>query len=80
LHEKRNFFMTPLQARMARAALQWSIEHLSRETGLAPNTIIHFERGGARTSKRSVERIASMFAAKGVVFTAGDGVRLEQAS
>lgn len=37
--------MTPVQCRMARAALGWSIRRLAQEADLASNTVLAFERG-----------------------------------
>ena len=45
--------LTPIQIRMARAALGWGVRDLAKKAGLAPNTVSRFETAGAPGSIRS---------------------------
>lgn len=40
--------LTPLQCRMARAGLHWSIERLAHESGVSKGTIANFEQGHSK--------------------------------
>jgi transcriptional regulator with XRE-family HTH domain len=72
--------ITPLQVRMARAALGWGVRNLAEKAGLAPNTVSRFENGaGARVE--TLAQIERALQAEGIVFvpadaTTGPGVRL----
>lgn len=75
--------ITPIQSRMARAALDLGCADLARLAGVGINTVSRFEQGGdARRS--SVEAMKSALEAQGVVFigtgeaslSGGAGVRL----
>lgn len=76
--------MTPLQSRMARAALGWSIPDLAERADVRPNTISHFERGGDSYTS-TITKLQSALEAAGVVFVGageaslagGAGVRLK---
>ena len=75
--------MNPVQSRMARAALDWSIADLARAADVSVNTVNRFESGNdARLS--SVDKMRSAMEAAGVEFIAenggGPGVRLRKAS
>ena len=75
--------LTPVQVRMARAALGWGVRDLARKAGLAPNTVSRFENGhGARVE--TLIHIERAFAEQGIVFlqedtTGGLGVRVARA-
>ena len=74
--------MNPVQSRMARAALDWSIADLARAADVSVNTVNRFESGNdARLS--SVDKMRSAMEAAGVEFIAenggGPGVRLRKA-
>jgi DNA-binding XRE family transcriptional regulator len=66
--------ITPLQSRMARAALDWSIEDLALNAKVGKNTAIRFEKGSdVRVSTaRSIEET---FRTAGIEFIGEDGVR-----
>ncbi len=72
--------LTPVQVRMARAALGWGVRDLAKKAGLAPNTVSRFENGhGARVE--TLVQIGRAFAEAGIVFvqedaTGGLGVRV----
>ena len=73
--------MNPVQSRMARAALGWTIADLARAAEVSANTVNRFESGNdARLS--SVGKMRSTMEAAGVEFIAenggGAGVRLRK--
>lgn len=75
--------MTPIQSRMGRAAVGWSILDLARAANVGENTVNRFETGrDARVSTVAKLRVA--LEAAGVVFIAenggGVGVRLRNPS
>jgi hypothetical protein len=66
--------MTPLQSRMARAALGWSIDDLGKAASVRAATVSSFERGGDAYAS-TVRKLQDALEAGGVVFfPAGDGV------
>ncbi len=75
--------ITPLQVKMARAALGWGVRDLAKKADLTANTISKFENG----SDVMVGRLTKMQNAleeAGVIFlpaddTGGPGVRLKTA-
>lgn len=75
--------LSPLQSRLARAALGWSVREASQAAGVGFNTLVRFE-GGGDTYASTLHKIASAYQARGVVLIAagevsqsgGDGVRL----
>ena len=63
--------LTPVQVRMARAALGWGVRDLAKKAGLAPNTVSRFENGhGARVE--TLVLIERAFAEEGIVFLQED--------
>lgn len=74
------FMITPLQCRMARAALQWSVNDLAAAAKLAPNTISSFEVEKRRPNRATLTVIRAAFEAAGVEFTNGEapGVRVRK--
>lgn len=60
--------MNPVQVKMARAALGWSIRRLAEETGLSPNTIINFEEGKPSVQPKTVDRIFTRLGLAGCTF------------
>jgi transcriptional regulator with XRE-family HTH domain len=74
--------ITPLQVRMARAALGWGVRQLSTKAGVATNTVSRFENGyGAMVE--TLTRIQGALENAGVIFiaadqTGGPGVRLRE--
>jgi transcriptional regulator with XRE-family HTH domain len=66
--------ITPLQARLARAALGLSLRDLGGATGLAPNTITRFELGRGGVHAANLARLRDVFEQRGVVFLPTDEV------
>lgn len=63
--------MTPVQCRMARAAVEWSQQQLADAAKVRQVTVSEFERGSdARRS--TIEKLREALSAAGVVFL-GDG-------
>lgn len=59
--------MTPVQCRMARAALNWSQRDLAVAGGVSWRTILRFEGGEAVLPAR-VQKLRHAFEANGVLF------------
>jgi transcriptional regulator with XRE-family HTH domain len=70
----------PAQVRMARAALNWSLQQLSEVAGVHRNTISNFETGRYAGEPATLDAIRAALEAAGVEFTNGDqpGVRLRK--
>ena len=72
--------ITPVQVRMARAALGWGVRDLGKRAGISANTVSRFENGfGAMVE--TLVRIQETLETAGIVFIsadqqAGPGVRL----
>jgi transcriptional regulator with XRE-family HTH domain len=76
-----NVTMTPIQLRMARAAVGWGVRELAEKAGVTANTVTRIENGSdARLS--TVDRLRQALEAAGVVFIdengGGPGVRLRK--
>ena len=72
--------ITPIQVRMARAALGWGVRELGEKAGVATNTVSRFENGFGAMIETLV-RIQRSLENAGVIFIAADqaggpGVRL----
>jgi transcriptional regulator with XRE-family HTH domain len=71
----------PAQVRMARAALNWSLQRLADAAGVHRNTISNFETGKYGGSEEALAAIHAALEAAGVEFIAenggGPGVRLK---
>lgn len=71
--------MTPVQCRMARAALGLGVLDLAKLADVSTNTIVRFERGEA-LKQVTVDHLCSVLEAAGVEFIpengGGPGVRL----
>ncbi len=74
--------MKPAQARMARAALNWSLEKLGEAAGVHRNTISNFETGRYGGDPEKIAAMRSALEAAGVIFVEengqGPGVRLRK--
>lgn len=66
--------ITPLQARLARAALNLSLRDLAEASGLARNTITRIELGQGAVHAANLARLQDVFEKKGVVFLPADEV------
>jgi transcriptional regulator with XRE-family HTH domain len=69
--------LTPIQCRMARAALGLGIRELAQAAKVSIDTVTRFERGDL-LKERTIEAIQRTFEAAGIQFTNGDqpGVRV----
>jgi transcriptional regulator with XRE-family HTH domain len=67
--------MTPVQVRMARAALDMTAEALSRAAGLSPEEVGQLERGGQEGAASA--KLRATFEAAGIAFLEADGVRYD---
>lgn len=68
--------VTPIQSKMARAALGWSTRDLAERAQVGPATVNRFETEALETSPATVEAIRRAFVTAGVEFLRGEGVRL----
>jgi transcriptional regulator with XRE-family HTH domain len=68
-----------VQCFLARTALGWSLKHLAHAAGVAPHTVVHFERGDS-VRPSTVEAIQRTLEKAGVIFIdandGGPGARL----
>jgi transcriptional regulator with XRE-family HTH domain len=73
--------MTPLQLRMARAAVGWGVRELAAKAGVTANTVTRIENG-ADAKQSTIEMLQRALEAAGIEFTNGDqpGVRLSKAT
>ena len=69
-------YLTPLQSRMGRAALEWTQAELSEEGEVPLNTIVRFERGEGVASEANVAALRQAMEAAGVMFSSDAGARL----
>ena len=67
--------MTPVQVRMARAALDMTAEQLSKEAGLSPEDVTQLERGGEEGIASA--RLRTTLEGAGIAFLDADGVRYD---
>lgn len=67
--------VTPLQVKMARAALDWSQQDLGTAAGVSAQTISNFESGDMSVRGATLKGICQTLERAGVEFTDGDGVR-----
>jgi transcriptional regulator with XRE-family HTH domain len=73
--------MTPVQMKMARAALGWGVRELAKAAGITANTVSRIE-GGADAMQSTLDAIRQALESAGVEFIAqnggGPGVRLKK--
>lgn len=67
--------MTPVQVRMARAALDVSADELARRAGLSPDDVAQLERGGQ--DGMASAKLRATFEGAGIAFLEADGVRYD---
>ncbi len=69
----------PAHVRMARAALDWSLEDLAQASGLNRNMIASFERGIYEADAQTLAKVRASLETGGVEFLMGEapGVRLK---
>jgi DNA-binding XRE family transcriptional regulator len=74
-------YMTPLQSKMARAALGWGVLELAKQANVSTQTIVRFERGD-QLRAQTIELLRCTFEAAGIELIAenggGVGVRLKK--
>jgi transcriptional regulator with XRE-family HTH domain len=72
---------TPVQCRMARAALGWGVRELALKAKVSIDTVARFERGD-ELKERTIDALQRALEAAGVEFTNGDqpGARLTKAA
>lgn len=72
--------MIPAQAKMARAALDWTLDDVAKAAGVHRNTVSNFETGKYGGDPETLAKMRSAFEAAGLEFTNGDapGVRLKK--
>lgn len=74
--------MKPAQVRMARAALNWSLQQLADASGVHRNTISNFETGKFAGEASKLAALQAALEAAGVIFVEengeGPGVRLRK--
>ena len=75
--------ISPLQVRMARAALGWGVRELGVKAGISANTVSRFETGGGAMVETLIQ-IQTALEKAGIVFIyadecGGPGVRLRDA-
>lgn len=64
--------LTRDQVRMARAALQWTVEELARQSSLTAKTIHNYEHGGNATIE-TLEKIKAAFERAGITWVPENG-------
>jgi transcriptional regulator with XRE-family HTH domain len=73
--------ITPVQCRMARAALNWGVRDLAREANVNPSTVTRIEAGG-KAIPSTLAAIRRTLEAAGVIFIEengeGPGVRMRK--
>jgi len=74
--------LMPAHARLARAALKWSLEDLKKKTGLSKTTLVRFEAGLGVYQSTAIQ-LEMTFAKAGVIFiyeneTNGLGIQLSK--
>ena len=71
--------LTPAQIRAGRAMLQWTLEDLSRESGVSISSIRRIEGEAERSTRpTSLAAIRQAFELQGVIFGESDGVSLRR--
>lgn len=66
--------LQPVQCRMARAALDWSLVQLADAAGVDRKTILRFEQGTTTPRDLNLKAIRTAFETAGVTFADGGGV------
>jgi transcriptional regulator with XRE-family HTH domain len=70
----------PVQVKMARAALGWSMEKLAKMAGVHRNTVSNFETKIYAGDPETIQKMKRAMEKAGIEFTNGDtpGVRLRR--
>ncbi|MGO4668764.1 helix-turn-helix domain-containing protein [Bosea sp. 2RAB26] len=76
--------MTPIQMKMARAALGWGVRDLAEKAGVTANTVTRIENGAdakhstMKALRGALEIGGVVFLADGEMVDGGPGVRLQR--
>jgi transcriptional regulator with XRE-family HTH domain len=70
--------LTPVQIRMARAALRWTQKDLAERSSVFANTIKNIESGMSDPKASTLLALRRAFARAGVEFIDDNGVRLRE--
>ncbi len=72
--------ITPVQSKMARAALGWTVRDLAKHAKVTPNTVSRFESGKSSPNASTLAVIKLAFETAGVEFINGEapGIRLRR--
>ncbi len=71
--------LTPMQIRAGRAMLQWTLEDLSRQSGVSVSSIRRIEAEGERTTRpASLVSIRQAFEREGLIFSEDNAVSLRR--
>jgi transcriptional regulator with XRE-family HTH domain len=68
--------ISPIQSKMARAALGWGVRQLASAAKVSTDTISRLERG-EELKERTVDNVCAVLEAAGVEFLPDNGVRLK---
>ena len=60
--------MTPMQCRMARAALDWTVHEMARNAQVGISTVVRFEAGRGKPIVATVAAMKRTFEAAGIRF------------
>jgi DNA-binding XRE family transcriptional regulator len=66
--------LTPIQCKMARAALGWGVKDLAEKANIAANTVVRFENEKHEANPSTQTMIKQAFEAAGVRFSEDGGV------
>ena len=74
----RGCMLTPLQCRLGRTLLNWTVRDLAKAANLSPNTVSKFENARAEPNPATLTVLRLTFEKNGVEFLNGDspGARL----
>jgi transcriptional regulator with XRE-family HTH domain len=67
--------VSPIQSKMARAALGLGVRQLAELSGVSAATIVKYEGGEHRLHHRTLKALREALESQGVEFTDSDGVR-----
>ena len=69
--------LTPMQIRAGRAMLQWTLDDLSRESGVSVSSIRRIEGEGERSTRpTSLSAIRQALERHGLIFSDGNGISM----
>jgi transcriptional regulator with XRE-family HTH domain len=73
--------MTPLQCKLGRTALGWTVRQLAQKAKVSANTVSRFESGKTEAQPSTVTVMQQALELEGIEFTNGDapGIRVRRA-